>query len=544
MSKEAISQLGTLANAASIAVADVDAMPVVRIEPDLNVTSKRLGELIARLDLFSMNGDLVFFDHAGEMKVMSPKKFRTWISDHVITAEKFDKNSGDPWARSLGIDEAATVLESENFKRGVRPLKGVNHVRCPVVRESESNERELLPTGWELLPWGYDPETQIYTVPGGLDYDTDLPLEVAKGRIAREFGTFPITDDRSLAVHVAALLALYIRHLPGGMSLRPGFLWYANAPGTGKSVLAKACLYPVMGRAAAAKMKKNEDLDKELEAFCRASAPYIFLDNIYGGINSASIDQLLTSTESTGRAMGGHGLFIARNTALVLGTANQIDLNDDALRRFLLIDLFEKGNPSERAGFVPLDDDRMKSDEWRISMLETLCALVRHWHASGMPKGTERLESFETYAALLGGIVEAAGYAPPFKKAVLPDAKSPGQAEFEELLRLVIKEMGEEQEKDFATTDLARLARSGCLYKNDIGTEADGKKLTIKEDGIPAAERALAQDLGYMTPAMASAFGKRITKLVGKEPTVDGIKLEFGKRAQSRKASYTVKRLN
>lgn len=542
MSKEAISQLGGLANAAGIAVADLDAMPVVRIEPDLNITSKRLGEIVARLDLFSMNGDQVFFDHLGEMKPMSAKKFRTWISDHVITAEKFDKDSGKPWARSLGIDEAATVLESENFRRGVRQLKGVNMVRCPVIRESDV--KELLPTGFELLPWGYDTETQIYTVPGGLEYETDLPIEVAKGRMAREFGTFPITDDRSFAVHVAAFLALFIRHLPGGMGLRPGFLWYANTAGSGKSVLAKACLYPVMGRAAAAKMKKNEDLDKELEAFCRASAPYIFLDNIYGGINSASIDQLLTSTESTGRAMGGHGIFVARNTALLLGTANQIDLNDDALRRFLLIDLFEKGSPSERTGFVPLDDERMKSDVWRKSMLEVMCSFVKHWHAQGMPKGKERLESFESYAELLGGIVEAAGYAPPFKKAVLPDAKSPGQAEFEELLRLVISEMGDEREKDFTTSDLARLARSAELYKNDIGTEADGKKLTIKEDGIAAAERHMARDLGYMTPAQASAFGKRITKLVGKEPTVDGAKLEFGKRTQSRKASYTVKRIN
>ncbi len=531
-----------MANAAGIHVPDLDAMPVVRIEPDLNVTSKRLGEIVARLDLFSMNGDQVFFDHMGEMKVMTAKKFRTWISDHVICAEKFEKDTGKPWSRSLGIDEAATVLESENFRRGVRPLKGVNMVRCPVIRESA--EMELLPTGFDLLPWGYDAETQIYTVPGGLDYETDVPLEVAKGRFAREFGTFPITDDRSFAVHVAAMSALYIRHLPGGMGLRPGFLWYANTAGSGKSVLAKACLYPVMGRAAAAKMKKNEDLDKELEAFCRASAPYIFLDNIYGGINSASIDQLLTSTESTGRAMGGHGIFVARNTALLLGTANQIDLNDDALRRFLLIDLFEKGSPSERTGFVPLDDDRMRSEEWRISMLECLCAFVRHWHETGMPKGTVRLESFETYAGLLGGIVEAAGYAPPFKKAVLPDAKSPGQAEFEELLRLVIAEMDEEKEKDFTTQDLARLARSAELYRNDIGTEADGKKLTIKEDGLAAGERAMARDCGYMTPAQASAFGKRITKLVGKEPTVDGVKLEFGKRTQSRKASYTVKRIN
>jgi hypothetical protein len=176
----------------------------------------------------------------------------------------------------------------------------------------------------------------------------------------------------------------------------------------------------------------------ELEAFCRAAVPYIFLDNIYGGIQSASIDQLLTSEESTGRAMGGHGIFTAKNSALLLATGNQIDLNDDALRRFLLVDLFEKGNPEERVVEVPLDDARMRSEPWRVGMLEALWALVKHWHEEGMRPGSVTLASFEAYSHLLGGIVEAAGYAPPFAKAALPDAKSPGRAEFEELLSMVL----------------------------------------------------------------------------------------------------------
>jgi hypothetical protein len=530
---DAITSLAAFANAAGIpGVVDADALPVVRIELDLNVTAKRLGEIVARLDLFNLNGEQVFFDHAGEMQVMTGRKFRTWISDWVVLCVKFDGKSGGAIPQSLGIDEAATILESENFKRGVRPLAGVNQVRCPVLRENGD---------LDLLPWGYDGQTRIFTVPGGLEYAQDLDWEAAKGRFARELGLFPITDERSMGVQVAALLALYIRHLPGGMSLRPGILWYANKPGSGKSVLAKACLYPVLGRAAAAKMKKNEDLDKELEAFCRASVPYIFLDNIYGGINSASIDQLLTSEESTGRAMGGHGIFVARNTALLLATGNQIDLNDDALRRFLLVDLFEKGNPEERVVPVPLDDKRMRSGEWRGMMLECLWALVKHWHEAGMPRGSVSLASFESYAGLLGGIVEAAGYAAPFQKAVLPDAKSPGQAEFHDLLLLVMEEMENERERDFTLEDLCRLARAGQLYQKDVGTQDEGKKMTIKEDGISKEHKAMAQDMGYMTPAHRSSFGKRITKEIGTEPVVGGRRVEFGKRLQSRKATYTVK---
>jgi hypothetical protein len=533
MSNDATKQLAAMANNAGIAVVvDEDAMPVVKLEGDLNVTGRRLGEIVARLDLFCLNGEFVFFDHKGQQQVMTDFRFRTWINDFVITATNFDKKDGAPIPLTMDKVAAATILMCENFRRGVRELAGINHVRCPVIREDGT---------LELLPWGYDEQTMIYTVPGGLEYGDDLDWEAAKGRLAREFGTFPITDDRSMAVQVAAMLALYIRHLPGGTGLRPGILWYANKPGSGKSVLAKACLYPVLGRAAAAKMKKNEDLDKELEAFCRAAVPYIFLDNIYGGIQSASIDQLLTSEESTGRAMGGHGIFTAKNTALLLATGNQIDLNDDALRRFLLVDLFEKGIPEERKVDVPLDDARMRSEPWRVAMLEALWALVKHWHESGMQRGSVVLPSFEAYSLLLGGIVEAAGYVPPFAKAQLPDAKSPGRAEFEDLLAMVLQEMGTLDEKDFTLEDLCRLARSGQLYQRDVGTLEDGKKLTVKVDGIPKEHRGTVQDMGYMSESHASAFGKRMTKEIGTEPVVNGRQIQFGKRKQARRAIYTVK---
>jgi len=534
MINDAAGHMAALVAASGLGVVvDGDAAPVVQMKGSLAATAIQIAPIISRLDLYEMSDDLIYFDHKGERKIMTPHIFRNWINHQgVITCRKYDKDSPTPVSETMHKDEAQTLLVDPVFKRGVRPLKGVNQVRCPVVRPDGSID---------ALPWGYDPQTQIYTVPGGLSYDFDLPLEVAKGRIHRLLKSFPITDERSMAVQVAAMLALFIRHLPGGTGLRPGFLWYANKPGSGKSVLAKVCLYMVMGRAAVAKLKKDDDLDKEIEAFCRAAVPYIFLDNIRGGLNSTTIEQMLTSEESTGRAMGGHGTFDAKNTALLLATGNQIDLTEDALRRFLLIDLFEKGDPEARVVETPLNDSLMRSDKWRVEMLEALWALVRNWHECKMPKGSKSLASFEEYAALLGGIVEAAGYASPFQKAELADAKSPGTAEFHALLELLLGEMGEDREKDVTLEDLCRLARAGQLYQKDVGTQDEGRKMTIKDDGIPKEHRDLAQDLGYMTPAHRSAFGKRITKEIGTEPVVGGRRIEFGKRLQSRKATYTVK---
>jgi hypothetical protein len=526
--------MGALAATAGIHVADVDAQPVVVMGPDLNVVARRLGEVAGRLELFEMADDLVFFDHEGRRRLMTARTFRTWIGDFVVIAGKFDKASGEAVPVTMGIEDAGTILECVNFRRGVRKLRGVNAVRLPVVRADGR---------LELLPWGYDEETEMFTVRGGVEYDMDMDVECARGWVRRLFGGFPFANTRSEAVQVAALLALFVKHLPGAEGLRPGFLWLANKPESGKSVLAKAALYPVLGTAAAAKMKKGEELDKELEAFCRAAVPYIFLDNVYGGIQSASIDQLLTSEESTGRGMGGHGVFLARNTALLLVTGNRLELNEDAARRFLVVDLFEKGDPGDRAVAEAdvLDDGRMKGAEWRGLVLSVCWAFVRNWHGVGMPRGSVVLGSFENFSRLLGGVVEAGGYSPPFERAEIPDAISPERAEFVELLGGVLEEMGLDVERDFTLEDLARLARARGLFGQQVGSASEGKKLTVKEDGLDKNERAFAEDRGYMTPAQRSAFGKRMGKEAGTTPKVGGRVVEVGKRAQSRKSTFTMR---
>ena len=119
--------------------------------------------------------------------------------------------------------------------------------------------------------------------------------------------------------------------------------------------------------------------------------------------------------------------------------------------------------------------------------------------------------------------------------------EEPGAANIDELLALVVAEMEEAVEKDFTTQDFARLARSAQLYQRAVGTEEDGKKETIRRDGLGKDERALAQDLGYMTDSQASSFGKIMTKQVGTEHVIGGRHFQFGKREQARKRTYTVK---
>ena len=48
-------------------------------------------------------------------------------------------------------------------------------------------------------------------------------------------------------------------------------------------------------------------------------------------------------------------------------------------------------------------------------ILSALYCLIRNWYNQGMPKGKELFTSFPEWAAICGGIIEAAGYENPLK---------------------------------------------------------------------------------------------------------------------------------
>ncbi|MBB5277741.1 hypothetical protein HNR26_003830 [Rhizobium rosettiformans] len=47
--------------------------------------------------------------------------------------------------------------------------------------------------------------------------------------------------------------------------------------------------------------------------------------------------------------------------------------------------------------------------EYRSELIWSLCVLIRNWVAKGMPDGSKKLGSFEDWARVTGGILEAAG---------------------------------------------------------------------------------------------------------------------------------------
>jgi hypothetical protein len=163
-------------------VAGEDEQPKIVNEGSINQLAKRFGEFAPRLDLFEVNGDLVYYDHRRDRKPMTGRVFRSWIENHVFIVGGYDRKSGTPQPGSLQIGDALDILEAPDFRRGVRRIEQENKVRLPVIRGNGS---------LELLPWGYDDESGVYTVPGGLEYDLDWDVAQGKEWIKRWFGSFP-----------------------------------------------------------------------------------------------------------------------------------------------------------------------------------------------------------------------------------------------------------------------------------------------------------------------------------------------------------------
>lgn len=509
-------------------------VPRVENHGSLRDLALRFADLVPRLDLYEVNDELVYYDHRRERRPMTGRVFRGWVEEKVFVVGGYDSRSGEPKPGSLQLGDSIDLLVQPVFRQAVRRVEAEERVRLPVVREGGE---------MELLPWGYDEATGIYTVPGGLEYPTDWDVAQGKAWFRKWFGAMPYADERSEAVMVAALLVLYARHLPGGSALRPGILFEANQAGSGKSVCAKAACSIVLGYAPVGKRKAREEMDKEIEAHLRSKSPVIFLDNLYGSLKSATLDQLITSKVVTFRAMGGHGIVTLRNDAPVLVTGNDLEKNEDAFRRYLQCLLFETGDPQKRKVEHLLDDDVLSSDEWRRDALAALWSFVRCWNDKGRPAGKTALGSFEAFSRLMGGLVTACGFADPMEKPEDHEGVSPEQADFRAMVEGIYRQMVEAGETRalFGFEDFAKQARALDVFGEMVGDYEHGRRATIKQDKLSADEAAHAVDEGYLTQQELQRWSAFLKGKVGQEPTFDGVRVRFGDRVkEKRRTKFTL----
>lgn len=554
--------------------------PAVSLYGRPSVITRRVAEIAAGAGLYLMNDDLVLIDSlTGKVKLMTPAIFREWIDNHCVIYKK-KKDDADEGAKPIACwmphDIAGSMLASPDFRSKVPRVSRINMVRLPTLRKP-AKEGEAPRT--ELLPEGYDVESETFTVKG-LTYPEDTPSSEAMEWIRellphfdwamtdkeQEKGTQP-TFGRSFAVFMTAALTCYCETMfPPGVT-KPMFLFNANEPGSGKTLLGQLCLYAVHGFIGFVRWRENEEeLIKTLDANARWMRPALFLDDVSGHIKSELLNQWLTEPMHEGRVIGTGDWFSVPRVGITVMTGNGVSLERDINRRSLMIDLFmtvsarEKVRPKDA---VALSHAWILRPENRRKWLAAMWAFVRDFAHAERPKDWRPLETFEDWSEVVVPIVRKLCLPDPLEPYTPPDAGDQSGDDVAKLMKVVIEELCIKEGRQSAKVtlaDLVPLARRHGLFVNVLGTAEDAYRAmsankstkwreVIWEEGNgtetrePVEAEKKEQALGWM-PAdnkMATSFGMRFGKrATGKEPSVGGKRWRFGKRGSSKTATYEI----
>ena len=255
----------------------------------------------------------------------------------------------------------------------------------------------------------YHPDPRL-VLPAVPEQPSREDIDKAKALLLVElYGDFPFEDDASKAHILSALLLPFVRLLIDGPT--PLHLLDAPTEGTGKTLLAQVTTMVPCGRPADGMPEcgSDEEWRKRLTSTLREAVPYIFLDNINRLLDSGPLASAITLRTWKDRILG-HSLNTTQPVSCVwLASGNNCRLSREMIRRAIWTRLDAKlGAPWERTDF------RHKNlYAWvktnRGALVWAALTLCQAWVAAGKPAGQQTLGMFESWAAVIGGILDVAG---------------------------------------------------------------------------------------------------------------------------------------
>lgn len=239
---------------------------------------------------------------------------------------------------------------------------------------------------------------------------TAADVDAARDWLLNELlGDFPFKSSSDRAHVVAALILPFARALIQG----PTPLHYMGAPtvAAGKTLLADLVRIVTVGdHFGTTTLTSNEgDTRKKLTAVLRSGAQTIHIDNVCGGIRSAELAAMITAEVWSDRLLGTSDMVYLPNRALWIMTGTNLNLSLEIARRCLRIRLNPNcERPWERTDFRHLDIRNWATDH-RRQLVHAVLTVIQHWIAAGRPEGSRVRGSFESWARVVGGIIEHLG---------------------------------------------------------------------------------------------------------------------------------------
>ncbi|MDR4469112.1 MAG: DUF3854 domain-containing protein [Nitrospira sp.] len=258
-----------------------------------------------------------------------------------------------------------------------------------------------------LLYTPFDPEADL-AIP---DHPTDDDLAWARGLIDELLVDFPFTTNADRTNAVGCMVLPFVRPSINGPT--PLHDVEAPVPGTGKTLLAQALVYPAAGEnvGSVGETRDEDETRKRLTARLREGRPITLFDNITRPVDSGVLANLLTCVTWEDRLLGKTETLALPVTTMWMMTANNPTLSLEIARRTVRIRLDpRRDKPWERDGFRHPDLLGWVHQE-RAAFVRAVLILVQRWLRAGQPATTTKLVgSFEAWTRVIGGILQHAGY--------------------------------------------------------------------------------------------------------------------------------------
>lgn len=314
------------------------------------------------------------------IRPIAPATLRERITAYVHF-ERFE-NRSQQWVETSPTDPIVHAVHHRSHWKGIRRVVGV--LEAPYLR----------PDGSILQTQGYDETTGYVYIPNApfppiQENPTYKEAKQALTELYETIEDFPFVGDAKSNPHrtawLALLLTLFARPAIDGPV--PAFGISATTRGTGKTKLADVAVNIVTGRDSFKRPFPEDDREmrKVLSPALASGDCVTFFDNIARTIESASLDNAITSMRWQDRELGKSANITAPNTTVFIYTGNNLSYGGDTVRRVLPIELESLlENPETRKDFKHPDLLTWVRQE-RPRLVTAALTILRAWWIHGRP---------------------------------------------------------------------------------------------------------------------------------------------------------------
>lgn len=264
---------------------------------------------------------------------------------------------------------------------------------------------------------GYHPATRLlyepaqdFALPRVPDNPTPHQIAAARSLLLDDLlGDFPFVGEAERAHGLALLLLPFVRPMISGPT--PLHMVEKPAPGTGATLMVDAISIVATGTSASVMVEGRDEDEwrKRLTAKLREIPSILLIDNLRRQLDASSVAAALTAPYWEDRVLGKSEMVRFPIRCVWIATGNNPQFSNEIARRMFRIRLDpHEDQPWLREGFR---HPNLLAWVWqnRGELVAACLTLGRAWIAAGMPQHQKTIGSFESWAQVMGGILEVAG---------------------------------------------------------------------------------------------------------------------------------------